>query len=210
MSEIDEGFVRIATTLISVSDKRGVVDFAKFLKTRYDTKIISTGGTAKVLRDAGIHVEDVSEITGFPECLGGRVKTMHPKLMGGVLYRRHHRDDEESVNVLRMEPIDLVVVNLYPFEKTIQKPGVTFDEAIEEIDIGGPTLLRSAAKNHRFVTVASKIEHYDLIRNAMIDNRGPTTSRQLRHHLAAEAIRHTSEYDKVIADYLESTQHGTA
>jgi len=194
--------VRICQALISVSDKTGIVEFARFLHEKYQVKLISTGGTAQLLRDAGLAVRDAAEVTGYPECLDGRVKTMHPALMGGILYQRNNLVHQDTVRSMQMASIDLVVVNLYPFEQTIQKPGVTLEEAIENIDIGGPTMLRSAAKNHESVVVASNIGHYKLIRDEMIEHDGATTA-EFRLCLAADTFAATHEYDGRIANYLE-------
>src|SRR5713101_1585270 len=161
MSEGNEhGLVKIRRALISVSDKTGIVEFAREVKT-FDVEIISTGGTAKTLRDAGIEVRDVSDVTGFPEMMDGRVKTLHPKIHGALLGLR---DNPEHVAAMRehgIEPIDLVVINLYPFEETIARDGVTLEEAIEQIDIGGPAMIRSAAKNFKDVLVVVSPKDYE-------------------------------------------------
>src|SRR5512139_413238 len=143
---------KMKRTLISVSNKKGVVEFAKELHAM-GIEILSTGGTAKSLRDSGVPVKDVSEHTGSPEMLDGRVKTLHPRIHGGLLSRRDNPKDMEEIKKHGIDTIDMVVVNLYPFEETIAKPGVTFDEAIENIDIGGPAMLRSASKNFKDVAV---------------------------------------------------------
>src|ERR1051325_7058914 len=150
MTETDLRPIRRA--LISVSDKTGIVDFAREL-TRFNVEIISTGGTAKTLRDAGIAVRDVSDITGFPEMMDGRVKTLHPRVHGGLLAMRDNPEHVAAMQEHGIEPIDLVVVNLYPFAETIRRPNVTHEEAVEQIDIGGPAMIRSAAKNARDVAV---------------------------------------------------------
>src|SRR5476651_235315 len=148
--------------LLSVSDKTGLVDFAKTLvKTGYE--LISTGGTANALLDAGLTVADISDITGFPEMLDGRVKTLHPKVHGGLLFLRDNEEHKAQAAKHDIAPIDLVVVNLYPFEQTIAKPGVTLEHAIENIDIGGPSMLRSAAKNYRSVTVITDPADYTAV-----------------------------------------------
>src|SRR5712691_588576 len=160
--EKELGLRRIRRALISVSDKTGIVDFARALKD-FDVEIISTGGTAKALRDAGIEVRDVSDVTGFPEMMDGRIKTLHPKIHGALLGLR---DNPEHVSAMRkhgIEPIDMVVINLYPFEETIARAGVTLAEAIEQIDIGGPAMIRSAAKNFRHVAVIVAPEFYPVI-----------------------------------------------
>src|SRR5690349_18636511 len=149
----------IRRALISVSDKTGIVDFARAL-TRFHVEIISTGGTAKTLRDAGINVRDVSDITGFPEMMDGRVKTLHPRVHGGLLAIRDNEEHVAAMEQHGIEPIDLVVVNLYPFAETIRRAGVTYEEAIEKIDIGGPAMIRSAAKNARDVAVVVSPDQY--------------------------------------------------
>ncbi len=151
MTEEDKiGLRKIRRALISVSDKAGIVDFARVLKD-FDVEIISTGGTAKALRDAGIEVRDVSDVTGFPEMMDGRIKTLHPKIHGALLGIRDNADHVRAMRDHGIEPIDMVVVNLYPFAETIKREGVTLAEAIEQIDIGGPAMIRSAAKNFNFV-----------------------------------------------------------
>ena len=147
--------------LISVSDKTGVVEFAKELEA-LGIEIISTGGTHKVLEEAGIKVTGISDVTGFPECLDGRVKTLHPKVHGGLLARRDVPEHMAQLKELEIEPIDIVAINLYPFKATIMKPDVTLEDAIENIDIGGPTMLRSSAKNHKDVTVICDPADYDI------------------------------------------------
>src|SRR5437588_1647543 len=146
----DSGLRKIRRALISVSDKTGIVDFASELKT-FGVEIISTGGTAKTLRDAGIEVRDVSDVTGFPEMMDGRIKTLHPKIHAALLGLRDNVEHVEAMRAHAIEPIDMVVVNLYPFEQTIAREGVGLEEAIEQIDIGGPAMIRSAAKNFRDV-----------------------------------------------------------
>src|SRR6266699_1731862 len=153
MSEGNEqGLVKIRRALISVSDKTGIVDFARELK-RFDVEIISTGGTAKALRDAGIEVRDVSDVTGFPEMMDGRIKTLHPKIHGALLGLRDNPEHVAAMREQHIEPIDMVVVNLYPFEQTIAREGVTLEEVVDQIDMGGPAMIRSAAKNFREVAV---------------------------------------------------------
>src|SRR5687767_6137115 len=144
----------IKRALISVSDKAGIVDFARELKS-FEVEIISTGGTAKALRDAGVEVRDVSDVTGFPEMMDGRVKTLHPKIHGGLLGVRDNPEHGAAMREHGIEPIDMVVVNLYPFEETVTREGVTLEEAVEQIDIGGPAMVRSAAKNFRDVAVVA-------------------------------------------------------
>ena len=185
--------------LLSVSDKTGLVDFAKNL-TAAGYELISTGGTAKALRDAGLTVADISDITGFPEMLDGRVKTLHPKVHGGLLFLRDNEEHCKQAAKHGIEPIDLVVVNLYPFEQTISKPGVTLEHAIENIDIGGPSMLRSAAKNYRSVTVITDPADYAVVAGE-ISAQGDTTL-ATRERLAAKVFRTTGYYDALIANYL--------
>jgi phosphoribosylaminoimidazolecarboxamide formyltransferase/IMP cyclohydrolase len=187
--------------LLSVSDKTGLVDFAKDLVSA-GYELISTGGTAKALRDAGLKVADISDITGFPEMLDGRVKTLHPKVHGGLLFLRDNEEHRTQAAKHDIEPIDLVVVNLYPFEQTISKPGVTLEHAIENIDIGGPSMLRSAAKNYRSVTVITDPADYAVVANE-IKAQGDTTL-PTRERLAAKVFRTTGYYDALIAKYLSS------
>jgi phosphoribosylaminoimidazolecarboxamide formyltransferase/IMP cyclohydrolase len=187
--------------LLSVSDKTGLVDFAQTLaKAGYE--LISTGGTAKALRDAGLAVADISDITGFPEMLDGRVKTLHPKVHGGLLFLRDNEEHRKQAAAHDIAPIDLVVVNLYPFEQTIAKPDVTLEHAIENIDIGGPSMLRSAAKNYRSVTVITDPADYAVV-SAEITTKGGT-SMATRERLAAKVFRTTGYYDALIARYLSA------
>ena len=192
-------FSSIQRALISVSDKEGLVDFAKVLIAHH-VEIYSTGGTRKHLSESGIDAKEVAEYTGFPEVMDGRVKTLHPKIFGGILARRNVELDKESLRTHEILEFDLVVVNLYPFESTIQKPNVTFSEAIEQIDIGGPSLIRAAAKNHAFVTVATSPSQYPSIAKEMQTNGG--TSDALRLQLAAACFAETARYDSNIAEYL--------
>jgi phosphoribosylaminoimidazolecarboxamide formyltransferase/IMP cyclohydrolase len=185
--------------LLSVSDKTGLVDFAQSL-TAAGYELISTGGTAKALRDAGLTVADISDVTGFPEMLDGRVKTLHPKVHGGLLFLRDNAEHRTQAAKHGIEPIDLVVVNLYPFEQTISKPDVTLEHAIENIDIGGPSMLRSAAKNYRSVTVITDPADYAVVAGE-IAAQGDTTL-ATRERLAAKVFRTTGYYDALIADYL--------
>lgn len=191
---------KVERAIISVSNKKGVVEFAKELNTM-GVEILSTGGTAKSLRDAGIPVKDVSEYTGFPEMLDGRVKTLHPKVHGGLLSRRNNPKDMEEIKKHGIDTIDMVVVNLYPFEETISKPGVSFEDAIENIDIGGPTMLRSASKNFQDVAVLVDPSDYEKIIQEMTRLNGDI-SYETRLNLAKKVFRHTSKYDSIIADYL--------
>ena len=194
--------VKIKRALISLSDKSGIVDLARTLK-KFDVEIISTGGTAKLLRENNIQVKDVSEYTGFPEMLDGRVKTLHPKIHGGLLALRSNHEHMQTLQEQNIGLIDLVVVNLYPFEKTIQKPGVSIDEVIENIDIGGPSMLRSAAKNHQSVAVICNPGSYPQVINELEKNNG-SLSEDLMRELGIEAYRHTSKYDAAIYNYLSN------
>src|SRR2546427_5149995 len=189
----------IRRALLSVYDKTGLVPFARTLGAA-GLQLISTGGTAKTLREAGLPVKDVGEHTGFPEMLDGRVKTLHPKVHGGLLYLRGNPHHEAEVKQHGIGPIDLVVVNLYPFEQTVAKPNVPLAEAIENIDIGGPSLLRSAAKNHQFVTVVMDSNDYGEVA-AQIKAKGNTTP-AFRRKLAARVFARTSAYDAAIATHL--------
>jgi len=193
--------LKIKRALISVSDKTGLVDFAKGLR-KHGVMIVSTGGTAKTLSEAGVEVTKVSEITGFPEILDGRVKTLHPKIHGGLLARRDLPSHIEQLSEHDIEPIDLVVVNLYPFQETIKKPDVTFAEAIENIDIGGPSMIRSASKNMAAVGVVVNPTRYSEVLAEMDKNDGALTD-DMRRDLAREAFRHTADYDEAIYEYLE-------
>lgn len=191
--------VPIRSALISVSDKLGLADFALGLH-RAGVRIYSTGGTAATLRGAGIPVVEVADYTGFPEMMGGRLKTLHPKIFGAILGRRELAEDRAAMEEHEIQPIDLVVVNLYPFEATVARSGVTMEQAIEQIDIGGPSLVRAAAKNHSHVAVATSPEHYSEILHQVESDGGTTLA--LRQHLACEAFEHTSGYDQAIAQYL--------
>jgi phosphoribosylaminoimidazolecarboxamide formyltransferase/IMP cyclohydrolase len=191
---------KIQRALLSVSDKTGLVAFAQALAAA-GVELISTGGTAKALRDAGLTVKDISEHTGFPEMLDGRVKTLHPKVHGGLLYIRGNDAHESAVKAHDIKPIDLVVVNLYPFEQTVAKPNVSLHEAIENIDIGGPSMLRSAAKNHESVTVVVDPADYSEVAG-LISKDGDTTL-DLRRMLAAKVYARTAAYDTAIATHLE-------
>ena len=186
--------------MLSVSDKTGLVAFAQIL-AQAGVELISTGGTAKALRDAGLTVKDISEHTGFPEMLDGRVKTLHPLVHGGLLYIRGNATHEAAVKQHAIKPIDLVVVNLYPFEATVAKPDVKLHDAIENIDIGGPSMLRSAAKNHDSVTVVVSPKDYDEVAK-QISETGNTTL-ELRRKLAAKVFARTAAYDSAIARHLE-------
>jgi phosphoribosylaminoimidazolecarboxamide formyltransferase/IMP cyclohydrolase len=194
--------VKIKAALISVSDKRGVVDFSKKLSA-IGVKIISTRGTAKVLSEAGVSVVSIEAVTGFAEMMDGMVKTLHPKIHGGLLGLRDKAEHIAAMKEHNIEPIDLVCVNLYPFEQTIANPGCTLEEAIENIDIGGPAMIRSAAKNHKFVAVVTDPSQYDRVMEQMKQNNG-AVSEKLRSELAREAFALTSAYDATIAKYLSS------
>lgn len=191
---------KIQRALISLSDKSGAVEFATAL-TAAGVEILSTGGTARMLREAGLTVKDVSDFTGFPEMLDGRVKTLHPKVHGGLLYLRGDATHEQTVAEHGIEPIDLVVVSLYPFEATVAKEGVRFEDAIEQIDIGGPAMLRSAAKNMRSVTVVTDPADYPRVLSSMEENDGNTTV-ELRIELAQKVYARVAEYNAAIASYL--------
>src|SRR5690606_6491239 len=177
----------IRRALISVSDKTGLDAFATSLVNEFGVQLISTGGTAKYLRDLGLKVVDVSEVTGFPEMMDGRVKTLHPKVHGGLLALRDNPEHAAAMKEHGIEAIDLVCINLYPFEQTIQKKGVTLEEAIENIDIGGPSMVRSASKNHGYVTVVTSASQYDEV---VVELRklGGKTSPEMRMKLAARAF----------------------
>ncbi|XP_062383389.1 bifunctional purine biosynthesis protein PURH [Sardina pilchardus] len=186
--------------LLSVSDKTGLLDFAKRLVS-VGLSLVASGGTAKALRDAGLHVRDVSELTGFPEMLGGRVKTLHPAVHGGIL-ARHTPSDKADMDKLGFSLVRVVVCNLYPFVKTISVPDVTVEAAVEQIDIGGVTLLRAAAKNHARVTIVCDPADYDLVAVEMEGSDGKDTTLETRKTLALKAFTHTAQYDDAIADYF--------
>ncbi len=184
--------------LISLTDKTGAVDFAKQLES-LDYEILSTGGTAKILRENGVNVINVSDVTGFPECLDGRVKTLHPNIHAGILAMRSNPEHMKQLKELGVEPIDIVAINLYPFKNTILKDGVTRAEAIENIDIGGPTMLRAAAKNYQDVAVIVDPSDYDVIIE-QLKNGGITLEKKLE--LSYKVFNHTAQYDAMIAAYL--------
>jgi phosphoribosylaminoimidazolecarboxamide formyltransferase/IMP cyclohydrolase len=200
--------MKIQRALISVSDKTGIVEFAKALAAK-GVEIVSTGGTARSLAGEGIPVLEISAFTGSPEILDGRVKTLHPKVHGGLLYLRGNEDHEKQAREHGIRPIDLVVVNLYPFEATIAKAGVTLEEAIEQIDIGGPSMIRSASKNYRTVTVVTDPADYVSVLAEMDEENGGTTL-PLRESLAIKAFATTAAYDRVIAGYLNKAQETSA
>jgi phosphoribosylaminoimidazolecarboxamide formyltransferase/IMP cyclohydrolase len=190
----------IKRALISVSDKTGIIDFARELK-RFNVEIVSTGGTAKSLREAGLEVRDISDVTGFPEMMDGRVKTLHPRVHGGLLALRDNPQHVAAMLEHGIEPIDMVVVNLYPFAETISRAGVTREEAIEQIDIGGPAMIRSAAKNSSDVAVVVNPEQYPLLIDELRQHAGSVSSPVLQR-LAAEAFQHTAQYDATVSSYL--------
>lgn len=191
--------ITIKRALISVSDKTGIIELARKLH-ELNIEILSTGGTHKAISDAGIPVTEVSEVTGFPECLDGRVKTLHPHIHAGILARTSHKPDVDTLNDLNIKAIDLVVVNLYPFKNTIENPDTKLEQAIEFIDIGGPTMVRAAAKNFAHVSILSNPNQYKIFLTKLEDQIG--IDFQTRLELARDAFRHTAEYDSYIANYL--------
>jgi phosphoribosylaminoimidazolecarboxamide formyltransferase/IMP cyclohydrolase len=193
---------RIQRALLSVTDKTGLVEFAQAL-AGFGVELVSTGGTARALREAGLSVKDISELTGFPEMLDGRVKTLHPKVHGGLLYKRGNPEHEAAIAAHGIVPIDMVVVNLYAFEKTAAQPGVAFGELIEHIDIGGPSMVRSAAKNFEDVAIVTRIADYPALSEELKANGG-ALSRATRWSLAKKAFALTAAYDSAIASTLES------
>ena len=199
---------RVERALISVTDKRGLVNFAKGIR-ELGIEIVSTGGTAKALKEAGLPIVLVSDFTGYPEMLDGRVKTLHPKVAGGVLARRDSAKHQQEMQAHGILPIDLVVVNLYPFEETLHKPGVGSEEIIENIDIGGPTLLRSAAKNFKDVAVVVNPAKYDVVLQELRKNNG-VLSEQLKMRLALDAFKTTAAYDSVIYQYFKGVTSSEA
>ena len=194
--------IKVKRALISVSDKTGLVEFAKGLQ-KLGVEIISTGGTAVLLRSSNIKVQEVSEYTGFPEMLDGRVKTLHPKIHGGLLALRDNPEHMKQIAAHDIGLIDMVVVNLYPFEKTIQKKNVSLEDAIENIDIGGPSMLRSAAKNYKSVAVICNAERYTEVLNELNNNSGILSDKVLSN-LAIEVFERTSRYDAAIHEFLKS------
>jgi len=198
--------VMIMRALISVSDKTGIVEFAKALRA-LNVDIISTGGTAKVLEAEGVEVIGISDITGFPECLDGRVKTLDPHIHAGLLARRDNKEHMAQIEKLGVTPIDLVVVNLYPFKATILKEGVGLDEAIENIDIGGPTMLRSAAKNYQDVSVIVDPADYEVVLNEL--ETGKKVKKETNFYLSSKVFEHTSSYDTLIATYMRKQRGAT-
>jgi phosphoribosylaminoimidazolecarboxamide formyltransferase / IMP cyclohydrolase len=200
----ENNLVRIRRALISVSDKTGIVDFVRELK-RFGVEIISTGGTAKALRDAGLAVRDVADVTGFPEMMDGRIKTLHPRIHGGLLGLRDNPAHLAAMSEHDIEPIDMVVVNLYPFEQTVSRAGVKLEEAIEQIDIGGPAMIRSAAKNWKDVAVVVLTEDYNRVVEEVNKHNGFVTM-ATRRKLAIAAFRQTARYDMIVSAYLEQQE----
>jgi phosphoribosylaminoimidazolecarboxamide formyltransferase/IMP cyclohydrolase len=193
----------VSTAIISVTDKTGIVEFARSLE-RLGIDMLSTGGTARTIREKGIKVLDISEYTGFPEMMDGRVKTLHPKVHGGLLGRRDNQQDIQMMRIHGIKNIDLVVVNLYQFEQAVAKDGCTLEEAVENIDIGGPSMLRSAAKNFRYVTVIVDPSDYPRVLKEITES-GQTTLKT-RFELAKKVFSHTWQYDRAISNYLEGVQ----
>jgi len=195
------GEKQIRRALLSVTDKTGLVDFARVLAS-FNVELVSTGGTARALREAGLTVKDISDLTGFPEMLDGRVKTLHPKVHGGLLYIRGNAEHEAAVAAHQIQPIDMVVVNLYAFEKTAAQPGVAFGHLIENIDIGGPSMVRSAAKNFEDVAIVTRVSDYPALTQELQSNSGSLT-RESRWRLAKQAFSTTAAYDTAIANTLD-------
>ena len=193
---------KIQRALISVTDKSGIEELGRAL-SRFGVEILSTGGTARTLAQAGIKIREVSDFTGFPEMLDGRVKTLHPKIHGGILGIRTRPEHVEAMNKHNIVPIDLVAVNLYAFEKTIARPDCTLAEAIENIDIGGPTLLRAAAKNYPFVTVLTDPADYSVVIEEM-NRSGGSLSEATNFRLAKKVFKLTHDYDGAISQYLDA------
>jgi phosphoribosylaminoimidazolecarboxamide formyltransferase/IMP cyclohydrolase len=198
----------IRRALLSVTDKTGLVEFAQAL-AGFDVELISTGGTARALREAGLIVKDISELTGFPEMLDGRVKTLHPRVHGGLLYIRGNREHEAAIAAHGIEPIDMVVVNLYAFEKTAAQPGVAFGHLIENIDIGGPSMVRSAAKNFEDVAIVTRVSDYPELIEELKANNG-ALGRETRWRLARQAFATTAAYDAAIANTLDRINEAPA
>lgn len=197
--------VPIQRALVSVSDKTGLVEFCRVLTSTYHIQLISTGGTAQALHDAGIPVQDVSDYTHAPECLHGRVKTLHPKIHGGLLAVRGNAQHEHEMKQQGYDYIDMTILNLYPFEQTVARPNASFAQCVENIDIGGPSMLRSTAKNHAFTTIVTSPHDYALVQQCLQDNQGATTL-ALRRHLAAKAFALSASYDAAIAHYFYQQQ----
>ena len=194
--------ISIKTALLSVSDKTDLIAFARRL-TNHNVHLISTGGTAKALQEAGLTVTHISQLTGFPEMMDGRIKTLHPKVHGALLARRDNPEHVKAMQEHSITAIDLVCINLYPFEQTIARDDVTEPEAIEQIDIGGPCMIRSASKNHQFLTCVTGVSQYDQVCNDM-DTHGGCTSLGLRQQLAAAAFARTAAYDTAICQWMNA------
>src|SRR3954467_7336721 len=199
--------VPVRRALLSVSDKSGLAEFARALHDEFKIELISTGGTAKFLRENKLPVTDVADVTGFPEMMDGRVKTLHPKIHGGLLALRDNPEHVAAMKQHGIEPIDLVCINLYPFAQTIAKPGVTFEEAVENIDIGGPSMIRSAAKNHRFVLVVTSPDRYEKVLGDLRQHGGSSCGKH-RLKMAQRAFAHTAAYDAHISAYLAEAVAG--
>lgn len=197
-----DSMIKINRAILGVYDKAGIIEFAKVLR-KYGVEILSTGGTAKTLRGGDVEVKEVSDYTGFPEMMDGRVKTLHPKIHGGLLAVRDNEEHVKQAKANGVEFIDMVVVNLYPFEATIAKPNVTLDEAIENIDIGGPTMIRAAAKNYKYVAVVTDPSQYKEVLDEMEKNNG-ALSLATRFKLAKAVFKLTSHYDGAISKYLSN------
>ena len=202
------GVKKIQRALVSVTDKSGLVEFAQAL-AGFGVELISTGGTAKALREAGLAVKDISELTGFPEMLDGRVKTLHPRVHGGLLFVRGNAQHEAAAAAHGIQPIDMVIVNLYAFQKTASQPGAAFGHLIENIDIGGPSMVRSAAKNFEDVAIVTAWPTYPALREELNANQGGL-SRETRWRLAKQAFATTAAYDAAIANTLEQMAEAPA
>ena len=202
------GETKIRRALLSVTDKTGLAEFAQALAS-FGIELVSTGGTAKALREAGLAVRDISDLTGFPEMLDGRVKTLHPRVHGGLLYIRGNAQHEAAVAEHGIEPIDMVVVNLYAFEKTAAQPGVPFGHLIENIDIGGPSMVRSAAKNFEDVAIVTRVSDYPVLLEELKNAQG-SLSRETRWRLAKQAFATTAAYDTAIANTLDQIAEAPA
>jgi len=200
---MSDDLVPVRRALISVSDKTGLLEFASALCNEFEIELISTGGTAQFLREAGLKVADVSEVTGFPEMMDGRVKTLHPKIHAGLLALRDNPQHLEAMKARGIQPIDLLCVNLYPFQQTVANPAVSLDEAIENIDIGGPAMIRSAAKNHRFVLVVTDPGQYEKVLGDLRKHGGSSCAAH-RFKQARRAFAHTAAYDSAIAEFLQN------
>jgi len=198
---MSDDLVPVRRALLSVSDKAGLLEFAGALVEEFHVELISTGGTARFLRENGLKVTDVSEVTGFPEMMDGRIKTLHPKIHGGLLALRDNPEHAAALKTHGIQPIDLVCVNLYPFQQTVAKPGVSMEEAIENIDIGGPAMIRSAAKNHRFVLVVTGPDRYEKVLGDLRKHGGSSCGEH-RFKQAQRAFALTADYDAAIAAFL--------